>query len=73
MWGVSQIPVPCPLSHRCHTLNGCRKQPKFRGEMTSEKRTQKFHTDDVPLTRSNWLKEISRAALNQLGALSRPG
>ena len=47
--------------------------PLFRGIMTSEKRVQKFHTDDVPLLRSDWLKQISRAALNQLGALSRPG
>ena len=47
--------------------------PWFRGIMTSEKRAQKFHTDDVPLLRSDWLKQISRAALNQLGALSRPG
>ena len=63
MWGVFQIPVPCPLS----------PVPLFRGIMTSEKRVQKFHTDDVPLLRSDWLKQISRAALNQLGALSRPG
>ena len=59
-------------STRCRTtrkrgLNvNRRKQPTFRyattgsREMTSEKRAQKFHTDDASLHRSGWL--IGRAA-----------
>ena len=55
-------------------INSQRKQPTIRDattgftdETTSEKRRQKYHTDDVLLPRSgystsDWLKQISRAA-----------
>ena len=55
-------------------INSQRKQPTIRDattgftdETTSEKRRQKYHTDDVLLARSgystsDWLKQISRAA-----------
>ena len=49
------------------TANICRRYHWFSRQMTSEKRAQKFHTDDVSLPRSrysafDWLKKILHAA-----------
>ena len=70
-----RYPVFPPLLH-CRTVSSLRKQWRcyhwFPSQMTSEKRAQKFHTDDASLPRSGqcfWLVESNfpRGATNQYG------